>query len=262
MESLLGLPNVVTVDTSELKGDYTGWMKHAQLIVIEEMMAMGRVELMNKLKSLITQPHVRINEKYVPQYRMPNRANFLLFSNYKDAIVLDDGDRRYFVYHSGAEPKDTSYYGQLFEWLDSNAGVLLDYLLKRDLSEFKAKARAPMTASKERVIVTSRSSLEAFLRDKFDAEEWPFTGDLVVPGHLVDVLPSRLRANVNNVRRLLEGLGGVRLGQKRMHDGTKPTVWAMRRPEIWQQSREKKIAQSYCRPVIENGKRTKRAAGF
>ncbi len=79
MERLLGSSNVATVDTSELKGDFTGWMKGAQLIVVEEMMAMGRLELMNKLKPLITQPHLRINEKYVPQYRMPNRANFLLF---------------------------------------------------------------------------------------------------------------------------------------------------------------------------------------
>ena len=135
--------------------------------------------------------------------------------------------------------------------------VLLDYLLRRDLSKFQAKARAPMTASKKSVIATSQSPLETYLRDKFDAEEWPFTGELVVASHLADVLPTSLRANVNNVTKTLERLGGVRLGQKRMDNGTKPMVWAMRRPVIWQQAPEALIEEEYDRPVIEKwNKRT------
>lgn len=235
----------MTVDTAELHSDFTSWIKQAQLVVVEEMMAFGRRDLMNKLKPMITQPHLRINEKYVPQYDMPNRANFLLFSNHKDAILLDEGDRRYFVYYSPAEPKTPDYYVTLFGWLEENAGVLLHWLQNRALTNFNPKARPPMTAAKREVIESSRPPLESYLLDKFGAEEWPFSGDLVVPSHIADVLPPRFKATASAVGRILKKFGGVNLGQKRMGDQTKPTVYAMKKTKKWKQADENTIAEKY-----------------
>jgi hypothetical protein len=247
MEIVLGSLNVVTVDPAELQSDFNGWLKNAQLVVIEEMMAFGRRELMNKLKPLITQSRVRINEKFALPCRIPNRANFMMFSNHQDAVLLEDGDRRYFVYTSPAQPRNQAYYDELFCWLSNNGPALLHWLEARDLSRFNPHGRAPGTEAKLALIEASRSPLDAYLEEALKADEWPFTGDLAVASHIADALGTKFRASVTAVAASLKRLGGVRLGQKRMRDGTKPAVWAMRRPELWQQADEGKIADEYER---------------
>ena len=98
-------------------------------------------------------------------------------------------------------------------------------------------------------------------RDILFVIEMPFMD--TVAGHLAEVVPQSLRANVINVGKILEKLGGKRLGQKRMPDETKPTVWAMRRPELWEQATETKIADTYMKPFIEIGGEMKsRSLGF
>jgi hypothetical protein len=253
MKKVLGPHNVTAVDSNELRSDYTGWIKDTQLVIVEEMMALGRRDLMNKLKPMITQPYFRINEKYVVQYEIANRANFLLFTNYEDAILLDHGDRRYFVYHSPAKPRGAEYYDGLFQWLEDNAGVVLHWLSKRDLSGFNANARPPMTAAKEAVIEKSLPPLEMYLRDKFKAEEWPFLGDLSAPSHVWDALPAPLRANVNRVADVLKKLGGEKLGQKRVATG-KPTIYAMRNKEQWRQASEAEIKKHYQDPSLKENR--------
>ncbi len=254
LELILGQHNVAVVDTTELHSSFTGWIKDVQLVVVEEMMAFKRQDLMNKFKPLITQPHLRINEKYVPQYRFPNRVNFLLFTNHEDAIILDKGDRRYFVYHSPAHPKGPEYYRELFSWLAASPGALLHWLQSRNLNNFNPNERPPMTAAKRDVIEASRPPLETYLRDKLEAEEWPFLGDLAVPSHIADALPPNLRTSVNKVSGVLIKLGGEKLGQKRLKDGTKPTVYAMRKKNEWRQASESKISK-HCRdPSLEKYK--------
>jgi hypothetical protein len=209
---------------------------------------------MNKLKPLITQTHMRINEKFTPTYRIPNRANFMMFSNHQDAVLLEDGDRRYFVYASPARPRHQAYYDELFRWLYNNGPALLHWLQARPLSRFDPHGRAPLTEAKLALIEASRSPLDAYLEETLKADEWPFTGDLVVASHIADALGAKFRASVTAVAASLKRLGGVRLGQKRMHDGTKPTVWAMRRQELWEQADEGKIAGEYKRPGEEGGR--------
>lgn len=250
MRAVLGGENVVMLDTSELASSYNGYLKRAHLVVIEEMMAFGRKELMNKLKPLITEPQIRINEKFLPQYTLANRANFLILSNHEDAVLLEATDRRYFIAQSPAVAQAKEYYDCLFGFLRDCPGVLLNYLRTRDIGDFKAKAPPPVTDAKRAVIESSRPALEAYLAEQFAAQDWPFTGDLAIASDIADALHRKFGASTSQVAKILKKLGGVSLGQKRMKDKSKPTVWAMCRPDTWRTANETLVADHCKRPLL------------
>ncbi|GAH30468.1 unnamed protein product, partial [marine sediment metagenome] len=89
-----------------LHAKWNGWQKGIQLAVIEEIMTVGRLDVMNRLKPVITDDTLRIEEKYGCAYTIENRMNLICFTNHSDALKLENGDRRWFVVSSPAVPKD------------------------------------------------------------------------------------------------------------------------------------------------------------
>ncbi len=81
----------------------------------------------------LTEPTVSVNVKYGPQMSVKNFARFIMFSNHTAPIDLEDGDRRYFVFTSASQAKDTDYYDALNRWIDSSDGMnsIYTWLMKR-----------------------------------------------------------------------------------------------------------------------------------
>ncbi|MCC6394776.1 MAG: bifunctional DNA primase/polymerase [Bryobacterales bacterium] len=218
MRRVLGPRNVRMVKNETLHETFTGWQRNTQLIVVEEMMARQRLELMNKLKPMITEPWCQIREMYRPPYDQPNRFNFLFFSNHSDSIIIDSTDRRYCILKtkSPAHPDGNAYYGPLFDWTRKNAGPLLDYLLKVDLSKFQAKAHAPMTEGKRDLVMQSMMPLDAFIHERVEMEEHPFDADLVSPSLLVEPLAKyNLKCTPKDIGNAFQRLGYLNFGQMR-----------------------------------------------
>jgi hypothetical protein len=92
---------------------------------MDELMAPNRLELANKLKPLISEDTVRIEEKNIPIHEMRNLAAFIGFMNFQNAVVLEPSDRRFFVYFSPAQKRPKEYYDGLWPWMEGNAGVVL-----------------------------------------------------------------------------------------------------------------------------------------
>jgi len=105
MQHVLGRHNVTCPSNETMHQKWTTWQVGAQMIVIEEVMALGRLEFMNLLKPKITEDRTEVNEKYMTAFEQPNVYNFLLLTNHPDSIILDRDDRRYFVIHSPAKPE-------------------------------------------------------------------------------------------------------------------------------------------------------------
>ena len=266
LQRILGPGNVSSVDNTELNGQYNDWMRNTALVIVEELMALGRRERMNKLKPLITQPEIRIQRKYVQTITLSNRTNFIFFSNYIDAAVLDKGDRRYFVHISNAEPQSPDYYNQLFNFVDSGDGTaaIAHYLKTRDLSKFNPNSRPPMTAGKELVIQESRSPVQATLHMWFDDEQKPFDKDLVSVKGILEFLNIHSSVsgaargiNPNTITRFLRDVGAKSLGQKRI-DGDKVRLWVTRRHDLWIQASEKTM-EEHLDPASDHPEREKEA---
>lgn len=194
MEPVLGAANVNYVSTADLIGSFNSWLAHRQLVVIEELMASNRLETANLIEPYLTQESVLINEKHIPKHTVPNLANFIIFTNHRNSIYLEDGDRRFFVWFSNATHRSKDYYDKLFGWLKENAGAVAHYLLNRDISGFNPKAHPPLTPAKLEMIERSLPPLEEYLKSAIDAaEEFPFNRELITIGMIRVALPRSLR---------------------------------------------------------------------
>jgi len=61
--SILGQSNTTAVEESDLRSQFNEWMDGKQLVIVNELMTVDRQETMNRLKSYITDPRIRINRK-------------------------------------------------------------------------------------------------------------------------------------------------------------------------------------------------------
>jgi hypothetical protein len=65
----------------------------------------------DKLKTLITDPKITIEPKGVNPYKIKNISNYILFTNHRDAIIVEESDRRYAIFEmSIAHINDSAYF--------------------------------------------------------------------------------------------------------------------------------------------------------
>jgi hypothetical protein len=234
LSRLLGAHNVRRPTNEELHGSFTAWALATEVCVIEELMAVGRREMANKLKPLITEPSIRIEEKHRTPYTIDNHMNFVAFTNWRDAIPIEHDDRRYLAVVSEAEPRDRAYYDGLWAQVQGDgAGRALGWLLARDLSAMNPKGKAPDCGGKELMRRAGMGEVEAWLLERFEAGEAPLDVRVTSVGDVVDALPERLRrlSRLGNVvgAFLRSELGARDLGQHRVNGGsTRRVLWAVR----------------------------------
>jgi len=249
MRWMLG-DNNVSFPTNEMIHEiYTAWVKSCQMIIIEEIMARGRMELMNKLKPMITQPTTIVREMHKPAYEQPNVFNILMFSNHDDALLIDKEDRRYCVLFSPAKPKEHTYYADLWDWTKTSLPAILHWFKQRDLSNFKNLAHAPMTKGKTEIISEGMTDVQAWVIEGIAEGSWPFVGDLVGINHLVDCAPKNLRfVSRQNIAKALKTNGAVKIDSPiLLSSGSQVRLWSIRRHEMWASAERETLAAEYER---------------
>ncbi len=186
MKHVLGRTNVREVTTEEITSEFNPWAEASQIVFIEEIMAIGRREITNKLKPIVTSPTITINDKGVKRYVIPNRMNLCLFSNEEVPLLLDDDDRRFFVYESPLRDQGEEYYNRLFDALDEHELHLIRGLLEnRDISKFNPKGKAPGSESKLKMQGDAETPVLSLMRAYVNARRTPFERDVV---DLLDVV--------------------------------------------------------------------------
>ena len=158
-------PNFIEIENEDLKGAFNHWAVNRQFVYADEITGgEARVDA-DKLKRIITRETVTINQKFIPQYILPDVCNFLISSNHPDAVFLEDGDRRYFVHEVVGGPNQTpGFYDRIDAWRKAGgAAHLFDYLLGIDLTGFNPRASAPITHAKNQMLVTGKSDLGAWV---------------------------------------------------------------------------------------------------
>jgi hypothetical protein len=136
LAKILGPANCFVAESSDLTSEWTAQMGNRQLVVLEELRLFEKREVYETLKRWVTDPLVTVNEKFIKKYRA-RTPRLISFSNHDTPIALSDGDRRFWVYKSPAEPKDADYYDR--KGLDQAAAFVAE-LLERDISRFKPAA--------------------------------------------------------------------------------------------------------------------------
>lgn len=257
MLRIIGAGNVTKPKNDELLEKWTGWQEGAQLAIIEELMTMGRLEVSNRLKPVITDPTLRIEEKYQTTYTIDNHLNLLCFTNHRDALKLAAGDRRWFVVFSPAKPLDDVYYSRLFENIyGGGAAHVAHWLMSRDISGFNAKGRAPETAAKEEMRGFSMGEAEGLLDELYRDGAAPFDFDLVALEELEDELPERIKRSTKNLRSTLtkflaDVIGAVQHPRNTNSRGSaaalpKHRLWSIRNHDHWKEAGPTERAKAHA----------------
>lgn len=240
MEQIIGTPNVVRPSNDEVISKWTRWMEGAQLAIVEELMTLGRLEVANRLKPVITDPTIRIEEKNCSIYSIPNKLNFLCFTNHEDALKIEHGDRRWLVVFSPAVKKDVDYYERLFGYLENGGAAFVKHWLLQRHIVLNGHGVAPATSGKETMRRMSMGDAEAFLLELYEGDDAPFDFDLVRVDDLVEAVPSALRGKANLRSRLSkflkDELGGVAHTRHTKRHPNRPAwqLWSLRNHDIWE----------------------------
>src|SRR5436305_7926718 len=106
------------------------------------------------LKSLITEGRVAIERKGLETKRLKDFAGYMVISNQDALIKIDIGDSRVVCFDvSSCCRGNTAYFKRLrnvFNYPDA-PGVVMKYLLSRDLSDFEPQ-EIPATKMKEEIM--------------------------------------------------------------------------------------------------------------
>lgn len=261
MAKIIGQPNMVFPANSEVMSNWTAWTEGAQLAVIEELMAMGRLEMANKLKPIITEPFLRIEAKNCNLYSIPNRLNLIAFTNHADAVPIERGDRRWLVAFSDALPRDESYYEGLFTFLEGDGpGAVRDWLLNRSVG-LSPKGMAPATAGKAVMRKLSMGEAEQFLAEQLEDGAAPFAFDLVRFEDVMNSVPFHIQRRTRDLRGrvtrwLCEGVGAVKHSRFTKSDGSgrvSSPLWSVRNHAEWEAKGAAARADAFAKQEAPDG---------
>jgi len=161
MASIIGGENVRSVSGSSLKEQFTSWAEGKKMVFIEEVRLhdTNRFDILDKMKEYVTNRTVPIRRMQKDAYNIPNITNYVMFTNYPDALPINNNDRRYYILRTSFQTKshidsfraaNPDYFTDLYNAITFNADVIRHWFLTRHLSdEFQAKGHAPHTDAKD-----------------------------------------------------------------------------------------------------------------
>lgn len=192
MTYALGTPYVYTPKSQQLVesgGKFNAWMRGKLLIIADEIRVDEKREMIEILKDLITEDRVEIQGKGTDQDVEDNVANWMMFTNWQDAIPISLNQRRYAIFYSQVQRIADfhrlgmvgDYFPKLYGWIRSEgaghvAQYLLNYLIPDEFDPMGAAHRAPATSSTVEALAMSRTRLEQVLAEAIEGGEPGFRG--------------------------------------------------------------------------------------
>lgn len=181
LRAVMGVSNVAMSNGNTIiKSDFTSWAYGQCVCCIEEVRLVNtkgvdKWDAINKIKPFISNNVIEIHPKGKDAFNVINTTSYLLFSNFRDALPLDENSRRYLVLFSRWQHKKAieafkrehpNYYVRLYETLSESAGALRQWLLDHQPSDdFNPLGDAPDTAARTTMIRKSKPEFIQVLDD-------------------------------------------------------------------------------------------------
>lgn len=188
--------NFKDLEPAELARQFNGHWEH-ELIVVEEMQRLDRIDAYEKLKAIITGTAsnlLTIERKFQEPYAIPNVVNVMFFSNHLDAVNMARDDRRFLVLTIPHEKQEAGYYTKIVNWYDREDGKqkVIQWLKQRDISEFDPNAEPVMTDAKREVIDVAMPYYNDELRVQMQKDGVFGKYNILTPGDVVAIAQSDL----------------------------------------------------------------------
>jgi hypothetical protein len=180
----VGSWNFEEISPTHLLGRFNSFIK-CVVLRINEARDLGEISsysFYEHLKPILAAPPetLRIDEKSIREYRVPNVVGVIITSNYKtDGCYLPADDRRHYVAWSdlpaAGEPGALGgdYFERLYRWYDDEGGVrhVAAWLASHSLADFDPKAPPLKTRAFWEIVDAHRSADESEIADAIDKME-------------------------------------------------------------------------------------------
>jgi hypothetical protein len=170
MEKMLGSSKVyeTTNPMRDIWGDFNGRMANTFLVNLNELSKKDTLECQGKIKGLITDGKLTINNKGMNQYDIHSFHRFIITTNNEDPITTKSDDRRNLIIRTSDELKgNVEYFNKFYEMMDDINVIKTFYeYLKSipDMDNFN-KIPIPQTEHQNEMKEMNMDIEERWLRD-------------------------------------------------------------------------------------------------
>lgn len=167
---------------------FNAWLHHKLFILADEIKVDDKRDLIEMLKPLISEELIEIQSKGVDQELEDNYANWMFFTNYKDAVPISKNGRRYAIFYSPLQTEhdllargmNDPYFDALYGWLKADgAAIVTDWLMNYPIERGKIPMRAPKTTSWDEAVKVSRTPVERCIMEAIEQQLPGFRGGWV-----------------------------------------------------------------------------------
>lgn len=221
-----------TQPSRDVWGDFNGRMCNTFLINLNELSKKETNDCEGRIKGLITDPTLTINNKGVNQYEIQSYHRFIITTNKHEPINTSKDDRRNLIIRSSDEKcGDKEYFKQLHEILEDVNVVKTCYEYFKaipDLDNFN-KLPMPVTEYQTNLKELSESPIEKWLYDftvqNMDKNEIKLSGTEAFEKFNDWIIENGIEYNINSVKlgvRLNNlGIDGIEKGPHTKKGATK-----------------------------------------
>jgi len=175
VKNMVGKWNTTEADVTEAVDKFCEFATKHHLVLINEANVdvrdkrgiNMRRELLERLKTKITENMQTVEPKYIGRFNTRSFINYLVAGNTMDAIPVEEGDRRFHVIQINAVRKKRAYYDDLWALARSpnedaeateRAFALREVFLKREITLLFKGDAAKMSQAKQEMIDSNKSS--------------------------------------------------------------------------------------------------------
>ena len=131
-------------DVDQVLGTFNAALERNYIVCMDEALFSGDKKSLEKLKSLITEPQCRIEQKYQPSRTIDSYHRFFAASNNEHFAKVDKDDRRFlFLRMSDKYQGNHEYFDNVHKLIDSGIQIseMAHELLGMDISNFNVRQR-------------------------------------------------------------------------------------------------------------------------
>ena len=131
-------------DVDQVVGRFNACLERNFVVCMDEALFAGDRKALDRLKSMVTEPQINIEQKYQPSRTIGSVHRFFAASNHDHFAHVEMDDRRFvFLRVSDARKQDAAYFSQLAAAINDPAtiGAFVHHLQGIDLTSFDARKK-------------------------------------------------------------------------------------------------------------------------
>lgn len=231
---MLGTDKVfeTTTPSRDVWGDFNGRMCNTFLINLNELSKKETLECEGRIKALITDPRLTINNKGVNQYDIQSFHRFIITTNNGEPVNTSKDDRRNLIIRSSDEKcGDKEYFNKLHELLDDKNVVKTCFEYFKSIPDMDKFGSIPIpqteyqTNLKDLSVSPIEQWLHAFTLDNHDQDTVELLGSQTFTLFKEWISKNGIDYNISCVKlgvRLTNlNINGINKGRKTKHGDTK-----------------------------------------